>query len=146
FGGYNWLIFVFAFLPGIWEEIAFRGVILNLQLQKYNKYTVVFLNGILFGLYHFVNMLLGQEFFPTLFQIFYASFMGFSFAYMYIKTKSLLPSIILHYLLDSVGLLFQTVVFKNGVYEGLFIIFGISIIPAILMILLTSLITKRNNF
>ncbi|MFX1597209.1 MAG: CPBP family intramembrane glutamic endopeptidase, partial [Promethearchaeota archaeon] len=146
FGGYNWLIFVFAFLPGIWEEIAFRGVILNLQLQKYKKYTVVFLNGILFGLYHFVNMLLGQEFFPTLFQIFYASFMGFSFAYMYIKTKSLLPSIILHYLLDSVGLLFQTVVFKNGVYEGLFIIFGISIIPAILMILLTSLITKRNNF
>ncbi len=146
FGGYNWLIFVFAFLPGIWEEIAFRGVILNLQLQKYTKYTVVFLNGILFGLYHFVNMLLGQEFVPTLFQVFYATFLGFSFTYMYIKTRSLLPSIIVHYLLDSLGLLFQTVVFEKGVYEALFIIFGLTIIPSILMILLTKLIAKRDNF
>ena len=27
--GLGWFVFIFAFIPGIWEEIAFRGIILS---------------------------------------------------------------------------------------------------------------------
>jgi membrane protease YdiL (CAAX protease family) len=146
--GYNWFIFfIFMLIPGIWEEIAFRGVILNLQLQKYSKNTVVFLNGLLFGLFHFVNILFGQAFGPTLIQVIYASCIGIAFAYMYIKTNSLLPSIILHYLFDAVGVIFQTFIFQNFIDEVIFVIFGLGVVPMILIILFVKLIVRdKFNF
>ena len=145
FIGYNWFLLVIMLIPGIWEEVAFRGVILNLQMRKYSKYSVIFLNGIIFGLFHFVNMLGGQELSTTLLQVIYASCLGISFAYMFIKTNSLLPSIIAHYLIDSVGQIFLTVVIQNDVELALFVIFGIGVIPMILIILLTKLVAKSDN-
>jgi len=142
--GYNWMLFfVFMLIPGIWEEIGFRGVILNLQLRKYSKITVVFFNGILFGLYHFVNILFGQEIYTTLIQVTFASIMGISIAYIYIKTYSLLPCIILHYLLDAVGMIFQTFSFPNILNRVLFIVLGLGVVPMILIVLFVFGITRQ---
>jgi membrane protease YdiL (CAAX protease family) len=145
FSGYSWFVFfIMMLIPGIWEEISFRGVILNLQLRKYSKTTVVFLNGLLFGLYHFVNMLLGQPFFPTLIQVIFASCIGIAFAYIYLRTNSLLPSIILHYLINAIGSLFQSFIFPNEIIEFLFGILGLGVVPMILIVLFVSGITRKN--
>ena len=75
-------------------------------------------------------------------QVIYATLLGFAFGYMYIKTKSLLPSIILHFLIDSVGqILFYT--FIDDIFlAGIFLICFLGLIPAILIILLVKVAVK----
>jgi membrane protease YdiL (CAAX protease family) len=145
FIGFNWFLFVLMLIPGIWEEVAFRGVILNLQRRKYSKLTVVFLNGILFGLFHFVNLLVTQDLFLTSLQVIYASCLGISFAYMFIKTNSLLPSILVHYLIDSVGQFFLTIEIQNRVNLALFAIFGVGVIPMVLIMILVWLLVANDT-
>ncbi|MHA1953988.1 MAG: CPBP family intramembrane glutamic endopeptidase, partial [Candidatus Heimdallarchaeaceae archaeon] len=45
-----------AIIPGIWEEVAFRGIVLVLLLKKYSKKTSIIINSILFGLFHLINL------------------------------------------------------------------------------------------
>jgi len=144
--GLGWFLFILMLIPGIWEEVAFRGVILNLQLKKYSNRTSIILNGVLFGLFHLTNLILGANLFLTLMQTIYASCIGITFAYIYIKTKSLLPCILAHYLLDSVGQLFL-IPFMLSISSyldlALFLIFGLGVIPMILTIALTKLVVKK---
>ncbi|TKJ20090.1 MAG: hypothetical protein CEE43_13660 [Promethearchaeota archaeon Loki_b32] len=141
--GLGWFIFFFMLRPGIWEEVAFRGVILNLQLKKYSQNISIILNGLLFGLFHLLNLLSGQGYYITYMQVIFASCLGFAFSYMYIKTKSLLPCMITHYLIDSVGQIFLTVGFTNYINASLFLIFGIGVVPMILTMILVKLVVKE---
>jgi len=50
--GLGWFVFIFALIPGIWEEIAFRGFILTLLLSKFTVRKALILNGLLFSLFH----------------------------------------------------------------------------------------------
>jgi membrane protease YdiL (CAAX protease family) len=143
--GFGWFLFFIMLIPGIWEEVAFRGVILNLQLKKYSQSTSIVLNGLLFGLFHLVNLLVGQSYYNTFMQVIYASCLGFAFAYMYAKTKSLIPCMIAHYLIDSVGQLFLFVSFPNMLNVTLFLIFGIGIIPMIGTIALVKLLARSHS-
>ncbi|MEE9379395.1 MAG: type II CAAX endopeptidase family protein [Candidatus Lokiarchaeia archaeon] len=146
--GFGWFIFILMLIPGIWEEVAFRGVILNLQLKKYSNRTSIILNGVLFGLFHLTNLIFGADLFLTLMQAIYASCIGIAFAYIYVRTKSLLPAILAHYLLDSVGQLFLVPFFiSNPTYlnQALFLILGLGVIPMVLLIGLTKLIVKNNS-
>jgi membrane protease YdiL (CAAX protease family) len=146
FTGYNWLFyFIYMLRPGIWEEIAFRGVLLNLQIRKYNKIVVIFLNGLLFGIYHFVNLLFGMPLSSTLIQVIFASQLGITLAYIFIKTNSLLPCIILHYLINAVGSIFQTFTFPNVIIEILFVIIGLGFLPMVLTIIFVFMITKYSS-
>jgi membrane protease YdiL (CAAX protease family) len=135
--------------PGLWEEVAFRGVVIPLLSKKYKRIFTILISGVIFGLAHAFNiipvLLSGGPHFPTAFQVIYTSLLGFSMAYMYLKTKSLLPSIIYHYLLDTVGLAFLNVnlsiltifdLFRLGV----FLIVFLGVIPSILSIALTKLV------
>jgi len=145
--GFGWFLFIFMLIPGIWEEVAFRGVILNLQLKKYSNRTSIILNGVLFGLFHITNLIFGAGLFLTLMQAIYASLAGIAFAYIYVRTKSLLPTILAHYLLNSVGQLFLVpFIISNPTYLNLalFLIFGLGVIPMVLLIGLTKLIVKKN--
>jgi len=139
----GWALFYIMLQPGILEEVAFRGVILNLQLKKYSKLTSVIVNGILFGLFHFVNLLFGVPLDYVIFQVFYASCIGVALAYIYVKTESLLPCIILHYLYNSFGQLFVNSLFSNAVNSYLFIIYGVGLVPMILILLFTKLIVRK---
>ncbi|MHA2006520.1 MAG: CPBP family intramembrane glutamic endopeptidase [Promethearchaeota archaeon] len=140
--GFGWFLLVIMLIPGIWEELALRGVILNLQLKKYSQNASIVLNGLIFGLFHLVNLLAGAGYYNTFMQVIYASCLGFAFAYMYVKTKSLIPSIIAHYLIDSVGQLFLFVSFPNFLNRTLFLIFGIGIMPMLGTIVLVKLIAR----
>jgi len=142
--GFGWFLFIFMLRPGIWEEVAFRGVILNLQLKRYSQRTVIILNGVLFGLFHFVNLISGFDLYNTSMQVIYASCLGISFAYMYMKTKSLIPCIIAHYLIDAVGQLFLYVTFPNYLNSTIFLIFGIGVIPMTLTMILVKLVVRKD--
>lgn len=99
-----WLAFIFALTPGIWEEIAFRGVILSIYEKKHpdDEFTVLLMNGILFGIFHFGNLLLGAGLFVTIIQVIFATLMGIYFSIIVKKTKKLYPAILTHYLFDVI--------------------------------------------
>jgi len=140
----GWFIWIFMIRPGLWEEVAFRGVVIPLLSKKYKQILTILISGIIFGLAHAFNiigvLLLGGPHIYTLFQVIYTTLIGFSMGYMYIKTKSLLPSIIYHYLIDTVGLVFLNVYIENMVLVGVFLIVFLGVIPAILNIGLTKLV------
>lgn len=103
----------YALAPGIWEEVAFRGVIFALLLKKYSQRKTIIINGVMFGLFHLLNLvslffMFGYEteiilrlVYSTLFQVIYATAIGILLAYLYSKTKSLISVIIIHYLIDA---------------------------------------------
>ena len=140
---YGWFIFIIMLIPGFWEEISFRGVISTLNLRKYSRTTVLIVVSILFGLFHFFNLLAGANLVSTGIQVIYAALLGFLFGYLFIKTKSLIPSIILHYLINSLGQLFTYVVFDSMADIVLFAIIGVGLIPTVLGMLLIKLVVKK---
>jgi len=86
-------LLILALLPAICEELFFRGALQNIfgQLIK-NKHIVVFLTAIIFSAIHF-------EFFSFLSRIALGLILGYSVLY----TGSLLPSIIIHFLNNTVS-------------------------------------------
>jgi len=142
---FGWFIFIIMLIPGIWEEVAFRGVITKLNLRRYSRRTTLIIVSVLFGLFHFVNLLVGNDLIVTIVQVIYASLLGFLFGYMFIKTKSLIPGIIAHYLIDSVGQLFMFASFENMGQFIFFAVIGIGIIPAVFGMLLVKLVVKEKD-
>ena len=139
---FGWSIFFIMLIPGIWEEWGFRGVLIPLNSKKYSKLTVLIITSVVFGIYHLVNILFGQDWIYTLFQALFATAFGFLFGYIFIKTNSLLPSIIMHYLVNSLGQLFVNTVPYNELSAALYLIFGVGVVPAILGMTLVYIITK----
>ena len=145
----GWFIWIFMIRPGIWEEVAFRGVVIPLLSKKYKHIFSILISGVIFGLAHAFNivgvLLSGGNHLLTLFQVIYTTLIGFSMGYMYLKTKSLLPSIIYHYLIDTVGMVFLNVSIENVFLVGVFLIVFLGVIPSILNILFTKLVFWKKN-
>jgi len=138
-------LFISSLTPGIWEEVAFRGVILTLLLKKYSEKKAIIIDGLLFGFAHVANIFGGQDIGSTIIQMISATFWGFSFAYMYIKTKSLIPGIIAHYLIDAVNPLFLNVIIGQTILVLIYLVFFIFILPPFLTIMLVKIIMKRET-
>jgi membrane protease YdiL (CAAX protease family) len=149
FASFGWFIWIFMIRPGLWEEVAFRGVVIPLLSEKFKKIFSILISGVIFGLAHAFNiigaLLSGGPHISTFFQVIYTTLIGFSMGYMYLKTKSLLPSIIYHYLIDTVGLVFLNVYFENLFLAGVFLIVFLGIIPALLSIGLTKLVFWKDQ-
>ena len=144
-----------SLFPGIWEEVAFRGIILTLLLKVYSEKKSIIINGFLFGFFHLVNLLnflFGLEYslnylVQVLFQALYASAIGFFYAYLFVKTKSLIPSIISHYLIDA----FVNLTLPSGFYDLKYVILyfvfltivGLGILPSIINIIIVHLLYKK---
>ncbi|MEJ2279843.1 MAG: CPBP family glutamic-type intramembrane protease, partial [Candidatus Lokiarchaeota archaeon] len=145
FFGLGWFLFIFMLIPGIWEETSFRGVMIPLLQNKYQKSTSILLSGTIFGLFHATNLisvfLNNTNPFGVYFQMVYASFIGITLAYTYVKTQSLLPVIIIHYLIDTVGQLFLYTIIYDYIQAAIYLIFFIGVIPSILSILLVKITT-----
>ena len=143
----GWFNLIYMLRPGIWEEVAFRGVILNLQKKRYKQWAVVLINGIIFGLFHLTNLISFPNSLDVYLQAFYAGCFGIALSYMYIKTKSLLPCILTHYLFNAFSILFAPYIdpYTNPVNYVLFQILGVGIVPAILIVLMVYLIFRNKN-
>lgn len=80
---------------GFIEEIIFRGLLFK-AIGKSNVIRAFVITSITFGIGHIVNLIRGADFISTCLQMCYAIAIGFLFAVIFYKGKSLLPCIIAH--------------------------------------------------
>lgn len=88
---------------GFIEEIIFRGFLFKM-IEKDNLNKAIIISSLTFGIGHIVNLLNGATLIPTLFQICYTVSLGYLFVTIFIKSKSLLPCIITHSLINSLAI------------------------------------------
>jgi len=80
---------------GIWEEVFFRGIVLAIFMRLYRRRPAVLWTTFIFAIVHLGA--LSPEAVVDVVSIF---FMGLLFAYLVLKTGSLLPGIVFHYTHD----------------------------------------------
>ena len=88
---------------GFIEEIIFRGFLFKM-MAKDNVKTAIIVSAITFGIGHIINLLNGADLIPTLMQICYAISIGYLFVIIFYKSKSLIPCIITHCLVNSLSI------------------------------------------
>lgn len=87
---------------GFIEEIIFRGFLFKM-IAKNNLKCAMVVSAVTFGVGHIVNLLNGADVIPTLLQICYATAIGFLFVVIFYKSRSLIPCIITHALVNSLS-------------------------------------------
>ena len=88
---------------GFIEELIFRGFLFRM-MEKSNINSAIIVSALTFGIGHIVNLLNGAELIPTLMQICYATAIGYLFVIIFYKSKSLVPCIITHCLVNSLSI------------------------------------------
>lgn len=88
---------------GFLEEIIFRGFLFKM-MEKDNVKSAIIVSSITFGIGHVVNLLNGADLIPTLMQMCYAIALGYLFVTIFYKSKSLLPCIIAHAVINSLSI------------------------------------------
>ena len=101
--GDNWLILLAALVPAIWEELAFRGFILSNLQRCFTAPVAVVISSIVFGLFHFSNLFgnwgdLGS----VVAGVIAATTLGAAWGYIVVRTNSIVPAMVLHYLVDVI--------------------------------------------
>ena len=87
---------------GFLEEIIFRGFLFKM-MEKDSIKSAVIVSSLTFGIGHILNLLNGADLIPTLLQIIYATSTGFMFVIIFIKSKSIMPCIITHSLVNALS-------------------------------------------
>jgi len=88
---------------GFLEEVIFRGFLFKM-MEKDNVKSAIIVSSITFGIGHIVNLFNGADFIPTLVQMCYAISLGYLFVIIFYKSKSLVPCIITHILINSLSI------------------------------------------
>lgn len=88
---------------GFIEEIIFRGFLFKM-MAKNNLKSAIIVSALTFGIGHIVNLLNGAQLIPTLMQVCYAAATGYLFVVIFHKSKSLVPCIITHCLVNSLSI------------------------------------------
>ena len=89
-------LFVMALLPALFEEALFRGVLLQSIKEETGHLNAVLLCGMCFALYH-----------ASALQTIYQFVCGCAFALLTIRSRSLVPGIIAHFLNNAVIIILQ---------------------------------------
>lgn len=137
----SWLIS----LPSIIEEVVWRGVVLAAFLRVYDQRKTILFSAIVFGTLHIFSALNGHPLIWAVGNVVWAAILGIFYGYVTLKTDSLLPAMIVHYLgnlfVSAINAYIQAnaSVLEVAVYG---IVFTFGILPTILMILWTRLFTR----
>ncbi|MBP1042587.1 CPBP family intramembrane metalloprotease [Vagococcus sp. BWB3-3] len=89
-----WLV-LFMLAVGVFEELIYRGLILN-YIQKSSRKKAILLSAGLFGIGHLVNVLGGAALNLTVVQIVFAGLFGIVTAELVMLTGSILPVMVWH--------------------------------------------------
>lgn len=105
------LALLMAASPGIGEEILFRGIPgsnwLRARGEERDILPGAIATSLLFGIMHGSNIVAGAAISTTLFQVGYAFCLGLLFEAVLLRTGSLIPSIIMHTLVDFSAFLYM---------------------------------------
>ncbi len=137
---------IYISLPSFFEEMAFRGILLTVFLSKYSERKAIIFSAFGFGLFHLPGLIMGQDPVWTLCQVAWAFIIGLFYGYVFVKTRSLLPSIIIHYLSNVfISLLSGYMQSKASIeIQALYgVILSIGVVPTTLMILWTRFFTSK---
>lgn len=96
-----WSVFFISILPGICEEIMFRGTVLK-AYEKLGVKKSIIISAVLFGLFHF-----------TIINFVGPALLGIVFGIMVYRTNSIYSSMIAHALNNSIALVINYFVMKN---------------------------------
>jgi membrane protease YdiL (CAAX protease family) len=89
---------------GVWEEVFFRGIMLAILMRTYTRRKAVLWTTAVFALVH-LNVM--DVSFAAVVDVVSIFFIGLLLAYVVLKTGSLLPAIVFHYVHDVFVLLVQ---------------------------------------
>ena len=120
----SWKAIVFYILNmlnvGFIEEIIFRGFLFKM-MEKDNLRNAIVVSSITFGVGHIVNLFMGADLIPTLLQIAYATSIGYLFVTIFYKSKSLIPCIATHSIMNALSV-FNVETTKMMYISGVFLI------------------------
>lgn len=103
------MIVIEQLLVGVFEEFLFRGLILNVLLEKMGshwkgKILSIVISSVLFGLIHLLNLFENPNMInATIAQIFYATFIGVFLGALYVRVGNLWVVVIYHAIVDLAG-------------------------------------------
>jgi membrane protease YdiL (CAAX protease family) len=138
----RWFILILALVPGIWEELAFRGLMLfNLQ-QRYHRWIAIVITSLFFGLFHISNLLL-RDVDQVIMEMIMAAVVSVGWGYAVVKTGSVVPAMISHYSMNVfIGLLLAPELSESASA----VIFGsLTIVYPILMVIAVRLLGRRHR-
>ncbi|UCF06568.1 MAG: CPBP family intramembrane metalloprotease [bacterium] len=139
----------FLSLPSAFEEIGFRGVILTLFLARYARNKSIVIAASAFALLHLLNLLSGRETVWVIGQLGWSFFMGVFYGYLFVKTGSLLPPMLVHYLgnvfIGSFTGYMQELA-PAGVQAVYGLTFSLGVVPVTLMLLWVRFFARRWPF
>lgn len=98
------MIGAMTLLIGLFEETLFRGVVLGALRHRLSAGMAIVVSGVLFGLFHVVNALVGQDIALTAIQIVSATGLGLFFGAITVQARSVWPAILLHAIWDAFAL------------------------------------------
>lgn len=110
------LLFFACLMVGFAEEFLFRGVLQALFLNKYFSYkngllVSILIPAIIFGLFHLINLTNNDNVLAVLIQVVFATFIGFFFGVIVLKTNKIIPVAVTHGLINF----FFSLVFLPGI-------------------------------
>lgn len=141
----SWLILIAALVPGIWEELAFRGVALSNLQQRFSPRGAVLVSSIVFGLFHFSNLGNWDDFGSVVTGVIAATTLGIGWGYVVIKTGSIVPALFLHYAVDVI-LFDELFIDPLATDESTSVVYvAIVLVYPLMTILLTRLVFRRKN-
>jgi len=126
--------------------VVFRGIVLTVFLGKYSERKSIIFSALGFGLIHLLNLANGSELVWVLGQVVWAFTLGLFYGYVFVRTRSLLPPMIVHYLGNVfIGSLTGYMQSRASIeIQALFgVIFSLGIVPTTLMILWTRFFVAR---
>ena len=88
---------------GFIEEIIFRGFLFKMMAKDNVKWAII-VSSITFGIGHIINLFNGADLVLTLLQVGYAISIGYLFVIIFYKSKSLIPCIITHSLVNALSI------------------------------------------
>jgi len=132
--------FLFS-IPSAFEEVAFRGVVLAVFLRFYNQPRAVLFSALGFGAIHAINFLNGRDPVWVAGQMVWAGILGLFYGYVTLKTNSLLPAMLVHYL-SNLTIYPMTAYLQNNASILVQVLFGVTLTFGILPTLLMSLWTR----
>ncbi|MDF2537865.1 MAG: putative rane protein [Herbinix sp.] len=100
------------------EELIFRKLLLD-KVRRFGDLPAILITGIAFGLFH-MNLL----------QFFYATVLGFIFAYVTLKTNTVRYAILLHIMINSIGVILAPLALQEE-NMGLLMIMGLWVLASI---------------
>jgi len=121
--------------PCIFEEVSWRGVMLVMFMKKYSTKKSILITALGFGLLHFINLIFGIELDFVLKQVLMGSIVGFFYGYIVLRTNSLLPAMLFHYLVNMFIYSF-TFYFQHMASTGTYLLYSLINLPLTVILLI----------